>query len=343
MGLAALGLTGAALDLKSKTVEINNTGKILNIQKNILPEGLQPGDLVAVTAPASATNSSEIAPFIRALKKNGLKLVIGDTVAKQSNQYRYFSAPDEVRRDEFMQFVKNPDVKAILCARGGYGSMRILDGLDYNAIIANPKIIVGYSDITALIIAIRNMTGLVTYHGPVANEDIESFTMSYFGDILFKNGKNDPVELPFVSPVVINEGNVEGEIIGGNLTMITSTMGTPYEIQTEKKILFFEDTIINAYEFDRMLTQLHLAGKLEKAAALVFGTIKNLDQRRPFYPNRGYSIREVIENISKPLGIPVIIGLPAGHIDKKVTIPFGVTASLSTHQKKLTILEKSVN
>lgn len=318
----------------------DNLKKKLKEQGKILPPVLNANSKIAITAPASPTSMYEVRHSLRFFKSLGMDVEIGNTIKEQRNRYRYLSAPDEIRAEEFMEFVKRDDIDAISFARGGYGVMRILHLLDFDKIRSNPKIYVGYSDMTALLYAIYKITGIVTFHGPVASSKYDYFTKQHFKKIL----TNYEVKLSnnHSGMIVVNKGEAKGELAGGNLTMISSTLGTDYEIDTEGKILFIEDVSEDAYKIDRMLTQLRLSGKLHQAAAIVFGDFKNLNVRRPFFPNRGYTIREVVDQIVKPVGVPTVIGLPFGHTKSKMTLPLGITGSLDTNSNKFEIIEKAV-
>lgn len=325
------------------TDEILSKPTLETTPNRILPKGLSKGSKIAITAPASPTSLGEISPTINLLKSLGFKVVVGNTIKLNSKEYRYLASSDEDRAKEFMQFVEDNSVDAIICGRGGYGVMRILNLIDFNKIQANPKIIVGFSDITALINSIYNLTGIVSYHGPVATNSFDSFTLDYFKRALFSTNKFEPINIKQEDLVVINPGNAQGKLVGGNLKMLVSTLGTPYEIDSKDSILFIEEVSEHAYQIDRMLTQLILSSKLQKAKAIVFGQFKDLNKRTSFFPTKSFTIKEVIEQITKPLNIPIVIGMPFGHIQKKITLPIGIQANLNTANKTLTIIEPTVS
>lgn len=345
-GLSALGLGFANANASQKDfVESHLMPDLQTFEyksSKTLPYGLKPGSTVAITAPASPTSSYEIRNGKRFFQNLGCKVIVGDTISSQKNEHRYLSAPDLVRAEEFMAFINNKDVDAILCGRGGYGSMRILPHLDFDQISKNPKIILGFSDITALLNAIYRKTGLVTYHGPVANMNFEAFTGSSLKNVLFNTSYAKAIPIVHRESIVVNHGIASGELVGGNLTILTSMLGTEFEIDTSGKILFIEDVSEQAYQIDRMLTQLLLAGKLQSASAIVFGTFKNLNIRRPFFPNKGYTILEVINQLVKPTLVPTLVGFPFGHIESNITLPIGIGAELNTEKKSLLFTEKTV-
>ncbi len=342
-GLSAVYMKSQAKEISvSPDIIIPEIPEIPNSEKILLPKALAKDSTVAITAPASPTSMGEIAKGYKALKKMGCKIVVGDTIRKSRNQYRYFSAPDEVRALELMEFLKRDDIDAILCGRGGYGIMRILPMIDFNLFKEHPKIIIGFSDITALLNAVYQRTGLVTFHGPVASVTFNSFTVNNLKKILFASSSFEPVEIKVPRGLTINGGSASGTLVGGNLTMLTSTLGTDYEIDTKDKILLIEEVSEHPYKIDRMLTQLLLAGKFDECNGIIFGHFKELNYRRPFYPNRSYTIKEVIDQVVKPVGKPTLIGLPFGHVKNKLTLPIGTQAEMDATKKTFSILNQSV-
>lgn len=330
------------IDAHAIITGLDELNKLALSNKPILPPALKSGDTIAITAPASPTSYWEMRKSIKALKKLGYKIEVGDTITKRKSKYRYLSAPDEVRATEFMEYVERPDVKCILCGRGGYGVSRILPLLDFNAIRNNPKIIIGFSDITALLNAVYFISGVVSFHGPVAASTFNQFTINYFQKILAPNPEFLPIVIKYSTIKTINPGTACGKLIGGNLSMLAGTLGTPYEIDTRDSILFIEEVSEHPYKIDRMLTQLWLAGKLQACKGIIFGYFKGLNSRRSFYPGGSFTIKQVIDNRIKPLGIPAVLGMPIGHVKSKLTLPIGINAELNSSDKTLTILETSV-
>lgn len=359
----------------------------------VLPPALTPGMTIGITAPASGVNRGELDSGIEFLKQLGISVVLGKCLYRNQSS-GFLSAPDSERANEFMQFVERDDIHGIMCARGGYGVMRILPMLNYDTIRFNAKPIIGFSDITALLIAIYNQSMLVGFHGTVASSSFDATTSSSFIKTLFAqlvvsnenlypptptnvidssrnsitgidslktrsdgyNGTKAVVPNSIDAPSsivyqdgtydVLFEGKARGVITGGNLTMICSTLGTPYEINTDNTILFLEDVMEEPYKIDRMLTQLWLAGKLEKVRGVVLGMFKDCN---PFYNNdkaksfdMTTAVRDVFESRLSKYSIPVIANLPIGHVRSKLTMPIGIFAELDTASKSLTILEPSV-
>ncbi len=311
----------------------------------ILPAGLHAGSTVAIIAPAGPVSLKEIKDGIAVLKKYGCRVEIGKSV-QNPNRLPYLSGSDDFRAAEFMGFVERKDVDCILCARGGYGVMRILPMLDYKKIRENPKIIIGYSDITSLLIAITQISKVVTFHGPVASSVFNEFTLDYFSKTLFApEGISAPfknIDYTSKSLLTINEGITRGRLTGGNLAMVVSTLGTPYEIDTKDKILFLEEIEEEPYKIDRMLTQLWLAGKLQEAAGIALGIFTKCEEPKRGRPHTPSALQTVLAERIKPLKIPCVYGLPFGHVQDKLTLPLGITAELNATTKTFTLIEPPV-
>ena len=309
-----------------------------------LPPALRPGMRIGVPAPASGVSKadfeSKLKSFSISMNAIGLELVIAKSVMADGTSF--LAAPDEVRAAEFMEFVTRPDIHGIICMRGGYGLMRILPLLDYDAIRENPKIICGYSDITALINTIYSRCNLLAFHGPIAAAELDDFTRKWFLPLVYSDGKqqtnsdsleySDPINLTTVSP-----GKARGRIVGGNLTLITSLMGTPYDINTEGSVLFLEDVGEKAYRIDRMLTQMWLAGKLQSCKAIVLGQFTETEETNPTT-----SVQEVLGSRLSNLNIPILGNFPIGHVTEKFTMPIGAMSEVDADNKKFSILEPTV-
>jgi muramoyltetrapeptide carboxypeptidase len=358
-GFSVLGF--ASIQAKASTGNgefVNTTESVLSNNMNkhsdfvsLLPSALKKGSTIGITAPASGVDNAEIQEGIALLKASGYSIVLGNTLTRK---YGYLSAPDSERAAEFMEFVERPDIDCILCARGGYGVMRILPMLDFGVIRANPKIIIGYSDITALLVAITKLSNVITYHGPVASSTFDSFTVDYFKKTLCKPITNEIITEPILSeytPIsfsdsrmtTLSKGIAKGRLTGGNLSMIVATLGTPYEIDTKDSLLFLEDIAEEPYRIDRMLTQLWLAGKLQQCAGIILGQFKNCEAKRVPGFEVSFSLQEVLESRITSLGIPAVYGLPIGHVKSKMTIPLGVMAELDAGNKTFSIMERPVS
>ena len=307
----------------------------------LLPKPLKAGSKIGITAPASPSSPWEINEAVRFLKSMDCSVEIGKLINKKNREYKYLSASDDDRAAEFMEFIENPEIDAIMCARGGYGTLRILEKLDYNKIKKNPKIIVGFSDITALIIAINRKTGLIGFHGPVAGSSFNQFTRECFKKVLFEEGFK--YSQKFSQMNVVKNGLASGILVGGNLTMLTSSLGSPYEIDSDNAILFVEETKEEPYRIDRMLSQLALAGKFNNLKGVILGNFGSLDAKKNFYPGKSFTVRQVLEERFSSMNIPFVMNMPFGHIKDKMTIPYGVYARLDTKEKSLEFLGAGVS
>ncbi len=323
------------------------TSEVTKSSERILPPSLVPGSKVAILAPASGVDKSDLKSGVKALTKLGCIIEYGDSIYRRNG---YLADTDEARAAEFMEFIQRDDIDAIICARGGYGVMRILPLLDFDVIRAHPKIIVGYSDITALVNAIWEHAGVVAFHGPVASSTFDSFTTEYFKHVLYGESSTSVRDSEEFNGVVfserrlvtLHEGTASGKLIGGNLTLLVSTLGTPFEIDTTDAVLFLEEISEEPYRIDRMLTQLWLAGKLQTCKAIAIGRFKNCEHSsNPSY-KYSPSLEEVLTTRIRSLGVPAVYGLPIGHIRSKITVPVGVQATLNADDGILTIDEPSV-
>lgn len=324
---------------QDKILEQISTAK----QAKILPRGLKKGSKIAVTAPASHASIWELRSFLKTMKELEIEVVIGDTIMNYNVKTRYLAAEDIVRAKELMEFFRRDDIDAIIPCRGGYGVMRILDLLDFQEICKHPKILIGFSDITALLNSIYNICDIVTFHGPAGISTFNLFSFQSFKDTLFYNAEFKPIIYKDSRLRMIIGGKAQGELVGGNLTMLTSTLGSDFEIQTENKIIFIEEVSEDPYKIDRMLTQLYISKKFDKCIGVIYGWCQNLDRKYYFYPNRSYTTREVLESRFKQIGVPAIIGAPIGHILDKWTFPIGVNAEIDADNLQIKILEQSVS
>ena len=338
LGLGTLGSNTFSNEIATVPLPKNEDKK----KELIYPRVLTPGSTIAITAPASPTNQYEIRHATKLLKSLGCKVEIGKTITDHNPKNRYFSASDDQRLNELMGFFEREDVDGIIAARGGYGVMRILDQIDFDLIRKNPKVIVGFSDITALLNPIYTLSGLVSFHGPVASSTFNRFTTENFKKVLFEGEVEKGLNHSHTSATTINGGIAEGKLVGGNLKMIVSTLQTPFEIDTENSILFLEDIDEHPYKIDRMLTQLKLSGKLDNVKGFLLGQFSGVNKRHPFYPNTSFTLKEVIDQILTPLEKPIVLGMPFGHVKDKLTLPIGVDACLDADKKSISLNEKPV-
>ncbi|WP_406677675.1 S66 peptidase family protein [Moorella sp. ACPs] len=308
----------------------------------IKPPALQRGDTIGIIAPASPLPDPEyLARGISFWLSLGYRVRTGTHISKATG---YLAGSDAGRLADLHLMFQEPEVKAIFCLRGGYGTLRLLDDLDYNLIRHHPKILVGYSDITALHLALNRMTGLVTFHGPMlypelGGGDLPPYTREGLCRALAVASPlgSIPPAPGLPPPVAITPGRAEGIVTGGNLSLVVATLGTPFEVDTEGKILFLEEVDEAPYRIDRMLTQLKLAGKLEAAAGIVFGFCTRCGDS-----SHQPGLLEIITGHLAPLGIPCFYGLPAGHLATQATLPLGIRARLDAAACTLTYLEAAV-
>lgn len=300
----------------------------------IIPEHLKPGDTIGIIAPANYSNDSSKYEIDYLIEK-GFNIVYGKSFG---NSWYGFGATDDVRADDINKMFSNKDIKAIFAIRGGYGTIRIVDKLDYENIKKNPKIFMGYSDITTLLLAINEKTGLVTYHGPmtVNFKDIPIETENSFVDTIQNNKRINLLDYE-KSYSIMKQGTAEGEIIGGNLSLIVASLGTKYEINTDNKILFLEETNEATYRIDRMLQQLKLAGKLDKIKGIILGNFKNAKRAE----KDDMSLDDVFWETFKDMNIPIIKNFKSGHVRPFITVPIGVIGKINTFKDEIIIEQPS--
>jgi muramoyltetrapeptide carboxypeptidase len=305
----------------------------LNVTRKptVKPGALNPGDTLGIIAPASPIERDQFEAGCVALRSLGYELVFLDSIF---DQQRYFSGSLRRRVDEFNAMWARPDVKGIVCARGGYGCNYLLPEIDIDVIAASPKIFVGYSDVTSLLTYITDATGLVTFHGPMVAKD---FALS--GGVDAANWQEtlsgEPAQMIFtsgseVAPLIRGYGR--GRLYGGCLSMLAASMGTPYEIKTDGTILFVEDIGTKPYQVDRMLMQLKLGGKLDGVRGILFGQMVDCEPG----PGSDYTIRDVVASIAGDLSIPVAYGFRSGHVHGgNITVPIGVEATLQVQDEEV--------
>lgn len=333
--LATLPVASSALTAGTSTDTVNVP---VQGRTRILPKGISPGSTVGIVCPASAANASEVKDFIDLCSVWRVKVKLGRNISRRTG---YLSAPDVDRASEFMGFIEDPSIDAVVCARGGYGVMRILPMLDFSSIRQAGKLIMGFSDITALLIAVQQISGLVSFHGPVASSTFNAFTVDSLKTVV---DSSDPKRLTFSDQrlTTIRSGLAQGRLTGGNLAMIVSTLGTKYEIDTTDSILFLEEINEEPYRVDRMLTQLWLAGKLQSCKGIALGNFRDCESKGTSITGPSFTLEQVFEQRIASIGIPVIYGLPVGHVKNKLTMPIGVRAELDATNKQLRLLEPAV-
>jgi muramoyltetrapeptide carboxypeptidase len=289
--------------------------------KIIKPPALRQGDKIGLIAPASSFSREGFIAGCDRLRQMGYEPVFWAHIFDRDI---YFAGPADRRAHEFREFWQRDDIAALICVRGGYGSNYLLETLDLGTFARRPKILLGCSDITTLLTAITDRTGLVTFHGPMVAKDIAdgTFDASSFNNSL--QGASD-WSVPASGVEVLRPGKARGRLYGGCLSMLVASLGTGYEIQTEDSIFFIEDIGEKPYRIDRMLMQLRLAGKLNGVRGFVFGEM--LDCAPP--KGESYTLQQIIMRVLAPYDVPVVYGLKSGHVTSgNITLPFGVQAEL---------------
>ncbi|MGB7841489.1 MAG: LD-carboxypeptidase [Salinimicrobium sp.] len=344
--IQSIGIGSLALPLN---IYAGNKLSKTNIPEDIIvPEGLKQGDTIGIVSPSGAIFESEPYKIAReSFEALGLKVKFGKFT---KSRYGHLAGTDEERASELMEMFTDPTVKAVIALRGGSGAARILDRLDYELIKRNPKIFMGYSDITALHLAIYNKTGLVTFHGPLAVSTWNSFSTQYFKELFFEkeavaysNPTNKGDELTQTSNRIrtITGGTATGDLLGGNLSVLTGIMGTPYFPSDWKgKILYLEEIGEKIYSVDRMMTQLQLGGVLEQISGFVFGKCNDCEPGGSGYGS--LTMEEVIDHYIKPLDIPAFSGAMIGHIADNATIPNGIPATIDAEKGTIQLLRPAV-
>jgi muramoyltetrapeptide carboxypeptidase len=291
------------------------------------PAMLRPGDLIGVVAPAGATEAAAVTAGVSLLENAGYSVRLGDSVFKRMG---FLAGNDSERAADLLGMFGDRDVKAILAARGGYGSGRLLPHLDIEVIRRNPKIFVGYSDLTFLLSHMLQRAELVAFHGPMV-AGLGAIPRAAGALLSFLSG--DRAGWNLAAREIIQPGTAEGVMVGGCLSVIVSTLGTPYETETKDRLLFLEDVNEKPYRIDRMLTQLRQAGKLAGVAGVMFGEMHGCVADT----NEAVTVRDVIRQTFANDPYPVVFGLPTGHGTGAATLPLGIRARLAG--ERLTLLE----
>ncbi len=314
----------------------------------IKPPRLVFGDTVAIVAPASAPpDPKNIDKSVAALEALGFKPKLAPSVRKR---WGFLAGSDRDRAGDLMRMFTDPKVKGILCLRGGYGTARLLDLLDYDTIRKNPKVFVGYSDITSLHCAFLARAGLVSFHGPMPNSDfikdnVPAFTRNGFLRTIMQPTPPGRICQGYAGKTlkILRRGKAAGPLLGGNISILCAALGTPYLPRFKGCILFFEDLDEVPYRFDRMLTQLRHAGVLEQVAGVAIGINKHCrDPKARKAKEYRQSLDDVFRERLLGLKVPIVAGLPFGHIRHNATLPVGIRATLDAEKGDLLITEPAV-
>jgi muramoyltetrapeptide carboxypeptidase len=331
--IATTGLTTLATQLPIFTIQ----GKT-SPQTIIKPPRLQVGDIVGLVAPAGVIGQKDVEDAMKTFAELGLKVKLGKHIL---DQYGYLAGTDIQRANDINTMFADKSVKAIIAMRGGWGCNRILSLINYIDIRKHPKIILGYSDITSLLLAINARSRIVTFHGAVATSTWNKFTLSYLKPILFDGEsvtmQNLKTEEGRVE--VINPGKAKGKLVGGNLSVLCSMVGSPYLPSWNRRILFAEDIGEDVYRIDRMLAQLKNAGILNQISGFIFGQCTNCKPG----DEPTFNLNQVLKDQFQSLKIPVFYGSMIGHIKDKFTIPLGVEVEMDAVAGTIKMLEAAVS
>ncbi|MFC1580253.1 LD-carboxypeptidase [Thermodesulfobacteriota bacterium] len=295
----------------------------------VKPNPIHRGDRIGIVAPGGPVTREELQSGILFLESQGYRISPAPHLYARKG---YLAGDDENRLQDLHMMFQDPAVKAVLCARGGYGTLRLLDRIDYGLIRDNPKIVAGYSDITALLLALYKMNGLVSFHGPLVKDLAKNENRNMMA-FLEMATSDDPVEVDLHETTCLRQGRAAGPLLGGNLTLISHLVGTPYMPSLSGAILFIEDRGESLYRIDRMLTHLHLGGMLKDLAGLIAGQ----------FEDRGDAMDIGPLLMERTRGIPVVTGMPLGHGDLNQPLPVGMRVRLDTDKMTLTVSEPSVS
>ncbi len=307
------------------------------------PRRIRPGAVVGLVSPGYPLSAAQAQKALDYLTAQGYRIKPMPNWQATSG---HLAGTDAQRLSDLHQAFSDPEVEVVWCARGGYGSTRLLPYVDYKLIRRNPKPFIGYSDITALHLAIGAQTGLVTFHGPGAASDIPEFAQGHIDAVLRNAAPShtltafaDAEENEAYRPQVLRGGKAQGRLIGGNLTLLSALAGTPYLPSFKGKIVFIEDIDERPYRIDRMLTQLLQSAELGQAAGIALGVFIDC---APKGDSPSFSLRETLQLCLGSLNMPILYGLPIGHMPRQAMLPCGIMAELDADGKKLTLLESGV-
>ncbi|MCW6168624.1 MAG: LD-carboxypeptidase [Thermoplasmatales archaeon] len=304
------------------------------------PSKLKNGANIRIIAPASAPSLRSLTIGVSKLTDLGYRVTLGDNIRK-TKQIGYLSASDQDRANELNRAFADDSVDAVFCARGGYGSLRILPLIDFDIIKDHPKIFVGYSDITALHMAIGKKTDLITFHGPMPGVDFEQKIPKTI-DEMFKLLRGETLDLtPQISRILgtVVEGETSGISAGTNFSLVTSLFGTEFQLIPNRRILFLEDVATSILDIDRYMAELLLSKTLYQLKGMVFGDFVEIPREDWPVP----SLKEVIYNYVNKMKKPIIYGMPFGHGEDQMTIPLNAEIRISTEDSNLVLLEDVVD
>jgi muramoyltetrapeptide carboxypeptidase len=339
--LGALALVAAAPKLPVLSEEKEET--IIGVK----PRRLEKGDTIGVITPGSFINDRALEKGIRNLEGLGLKVKLGQHIREQRG---FTAGTDQQRLDDLHRMFEDQEVQGIWCARGGYGCTRLLPDIQYDIIRDNPKVFVGYSDITALLQAFYVETGLVGFHAAVASSDFSRYTRRHLRRVLFDDRRRTEFEPSgshrrkgrrndLFKRRTVTGGRARGRLFGGNLSLLASLAGTPWALKAYNKLVFIEEIGEKPYRVDRMLTQLRQTAFLQNASGIAMGIFEDCEADRN---DLSLTLAETIDDRIGSLNVPSAYGLSFGHVDDQIVLPIGIEAELNADSGKLTLLESAV-
>ncbi len=340
-------LIGAGMSLTALPAAAASRQPTSAMQKLIKPKRLREGDVVGLITPSGHVNQDKIDKSVRNIEALGLRVKLGKHIREGRGNY---AGAVWQRLEDLHAMFADPEVKGIWAATGGSGAISLLPHIDYKLIRNNPKALVGYSDITALHLAISRKTGLVTFHGPVASSSFGEYAVRHLRAVLMESKASHVIEMspgnaaqvaqrPNFALRTLQHGVREGRLTGGNLSLVAALAGTPYGTEYAKSILFLEDISEAPYRVDRMMTQLDLSLGFNQAAALMLGIFHKCEATDG---EPSLTLAETVDDHVARLQIPAVYGYSFGHIADQFTLPMGVNARLDTQAQTLTLLEPAV-
>lgn len=314
------------------------------VKKCVKARRLKEGDTIGVITPGSYLSNSGLEKAIQNIESLGLKVKLGKNIRAERG---FTAGSDAERLSDLHQMFADDSVAGIWCARGGYGCGRLLPYIDYKLIKNNPKLLLGYSDITALLNAIYNETGLIGVHAPVGASDFTEYTVSQLKAVIFEDSTNYNIPLAEANlqkddihyhPQIIRPGIATGRLVGGNLSLIAAMVGTDRNILGKDRIIFLEDIGEKPYRIDRMLTQLRQADYFVGATGIALGVFANCEADKD---DRSLTLFETLKDRLYDLNVPIMYGFSFGHIAEQCTLPIGLSAKIDTQKKCLTLLDSA--
>lgn len=293
-----------------------------------VPPRLEPGSRVALVAPSGPLHEIDVQHAVDSARSFGWEPVVGAHVLERDG---YLAGSDADRLADFERAAADDAIDGIWCIRGGYGAMRLLGALDYDTWRRHPKMLIGYSDITAFHAALSVRADLVTYHGPTARSALTDFTRASFQAAVIDG--TEPCGVA-TAATTLRRGSARGRLVGGNLALVSSLMGTPFQVPLEGAILVLEDVNESVYRIDRMLTQLHLSGALDAVAGIAFGQFTDIPDDAA---NEQRPLGRLLQEVADWTSVPCVAGIPLGHVDDQWTIPLGAMAELNADTHTLTV------